>query len=544
VWEGLEENSEMNLLDSLFLIAGISAKDLGFEKDLSRETSLKPPQVLKFLKDPLYMKKFGDSIVEVFRNFDREKLMGLIWWEKFYPIKVSDRVSYRDSTVGHIVDILVCMQYFLDRAFKGLDPKITEKITYVWDTVDRKDTLSKEDYLYLAKNVPWNLLANSFYCLLKLDTSKLKPIPDTGIYIYNTAYGKIALGGKGNNVYRGDFVAIVDFGGDDEYYVEKTAVIVDFSGNDVYYGKVGGGYLGSSAIYDFSGNDTYYCSDYSCGGGLLGFGMIFDAEGDDFYSGGIHSLGAGTFGGGFLIDLKGKDIYKGVLYSQGFGGPYGVGFLYDGEGDDLYTLGYGPIHEPLYKTQRQGLGQGFGFGRREDLGGGFGILMDFSGNDVYNAGTYAQGSSYWYSFGFLYDRTGDDRYLCTQYCQGAVIHISTAYLRDDGGNDVYFSFAGPSLGAGHDLAVGILYEGDGNDIYISHSGAGMGWTNSVGIFLDVKGRDSYYFQSCENSHGGVNFEREFGGIGIFIDGEGDDEYKCKIDKGFSVKGKWGFILER
>ncbi|MFZ8834775.1 MAG: ATP-binding cassette domain-containing protein [Candidatus Caldipriscus sp.] len=277
----------MNLLDSLFLIAGISAKDLGFEKDLSTETSLKPPQVLKFLKDPIYMKKFGDSIVEVFRNFDREKLMGLIWWEKFYPIKVSDRVSYRDSTVGHIVDILVCRQYFLDRSLKGLNPKITEKITYVWDTVDRKDTLSKEDYLYLAKNVPWNLLANSFYCLLKLDTSKLKSIPDTGIYIYNTAYGKIALGGKGNNVYRGDFVAIVDFGGDDEYYIEKTALIVDFSGNDVYYGKVGSGYLGSSAIYDFSGDDTYYCSDYSCGGGLLGFGMIFDAEGDDFYSGGM-----------------------------------------------------------------------------------------------------------------------------------------------------------------------------------------------------------------------------------------------------------------
>jgi hypothetical protein len=32
VWEGLEEDREMNLLDSLFLIAGISAKDLGFRE--------------------------------------------------------------------------------------------------------------------------------------------------------------------------------------------------------------------------------------------------------------------------------------------------------------------------------------------------------------------------------------------------------------------------------------------------------------------------------------------------------------------------------
>lgn len=533
----------MNLLDSLLLISGISRRDLGFSKDLSTETVLKPPQVISFLKDPFYMKSFGDSLVENFRNFEREKVLGLIWWEKFYPIKISDKIIYRDSVVGHIVEILMCWQYFVDRTFKGLDSKIFERVRYIWDTLENKDTLSKEDYLYLAKKIPWNLLANSLRCLLKLDTSKLIPIPDTGVYIYNTSYGKIAVGGLGKNSYMGEFVAIVDFGGNDVYYIEKTALIVDFSGNDVYYGKVGGGYLGSYALYDFSGNDTYHCSDYSCGSGLLGFGILFDAEGDDFYYGGIHSLGAGTFGGGFLIDLKGNDVYKGVLYSQGFGGPYGVGFLYDGGGDDVYTLGYGPTHEPLYKTQKQGLGQGFGFGRREDLGGGFGILMDFSGNDVYNAGTYAQGVSYWYSFGFLYDGDGDDRYICTQYCQGAGIHISTAYLRDDRGNDIYFSFAGPSLGAGHDLSVGILHEGEGNDIYRSHSGAGMGWTNSVGIFLDVKGIDYYSFESCENSHGGVNFQREFGGIGIFIDGEGEDRYNCNIGK-FSVKGKWGFILER
>ncbi len=534
----------MSLLDSLLLFSGISIRDMGFEKDISTETILKPQLVLKFLKDPLYMKNFGDSLVEIFRKFDKENIKELIWWEKFYPIRISNKAIYRDSIVGHIMDILACWEYFMNRVFRNVDPKLKERIIYIWDTLERADTLSKDEYTFLARKIPWNFLINSFYCLLTLDTSKLKPIPDTGIYVYSTIYGKIGVGGRGRNIYDGEFVAILDFGGDDTYYLENTALVVDFAGNDVYYGKAGSGYFGSSVLYDFSGNDLYSCSDYSCGSGLLGFGMIFDEEGDDVYSGGIHSLGAGTLGGGFLVDLKGNDIYKGVMYSQGFGGPYGVGFLYDGEGDDIYTLGYGSIHEPLYKTQKQGFGQGFGLGIREDVGGGFGILMDISGNDVYNSGTYSQGSSYWYSFGFSYDGKGDDRYMCTQYCQGAAIHVSTAYLRDDSGNDIYFSFAGPSLGSGHDLSVGILYEGEGNDIYRSHSGAGMGWTNSVGIFVDLKGKDTYSFQSCENSHGGVNFEREFGGIGIFIDGEDEDEYGCEVRRGFSVKGRWGFILER
>ncbi len=538
----------MNLLDSLFIIAGISSRDLAFYKDLSDETLLKPPPVIQFLENPLKVYGFCDTLVVQLNDFEFKKLLNLPWWIKFSETKVSSRITYRDSVVMHIIDILYCHEYLEKRAFSKLKSdfiqKVKKSLIHLWDTVETSDTLSKDEYKLLAEGVNWNSLFNSFSCLLKLDTTKLKPIPDAGIYIYRTAFGDIAIAGKGNNIYEGNYKAIIDFGGDDRYYLDSTVLVVDFSGNDLYYGNIGGGFMGSSVVYDFGGDDFYNCADYSCGSGLLGFGMIFDKSGNDIYSGGIHVMGAGTFGSGFLVDMEGDDVYKGVIYGQGFGGPFGVGLLYDKSGNDLYTIGYGPIHKPLYKSQREGFGQGFGFGIREDLGGGFGILLDFSGNDVYNSGTFAQGASYWYAFGFLYDGDGDDRYVCTQYCQGSGIHLSTALLKDVGGNDMYFSFGGPSIGAGHDLSVGIFYDSTGNDFYRTHSGIGMGWTNSLGIFIDLMGDDTYSVIGCDYSFGGANVEREMGGIGIFLDGEGKDLYNCDVKKGFWVKGQWGFGWDR
>lgn len=504
--------------------------------------------VLRFLENPIKIYNFGDTLVENLKTFGFERLLSLPWWIRFSEVRVSSRITYNDSVIKHIIDIIYCHDYFQKRAFSKLGEDFIQKVKIslikLWDTLETPDTLSRDEYKLLVNRVNWNFLLNSFNCLLKLDTSTLKPIRDTGVYVYKTSFGDIAVGGKGNDIYKGNYKAIIDYGGDDKYYLDSTVLVVDLSGNDVYYGNIGMGFMGSSAVYDFYGDDVYNCLNYSCGSGLMGFGMVFDGSGNDVYIGGIHTLGAGTFGGGFLIDMGGDDVYKGVIYGQGFGGPLGVGLLYDKSGDDVYTIGYGPIHEPLYKSQREGFGQGFGFGIREGLGGGLGMLLDFSGNDVYNSGTFAQGSSYWYAFGFLYDGGGDDRYVCTQYCQGSGIHLSTAFLKDIGGNDIYFSFGGPSVGAGHDLSVGIFYDSTGNDFYRTHSGIGMGWTNSVGIFMDLTGDDTYSVIGCEYSFGGANVKREMGGIGIFLDGGGEDSYNCDVKKGFWVKGQWGFGWDR
>ncbi len=534
----------MLFIDSLMYLAGFTNRDLGFKKDLSYETELKPSVIINLLNNPLRAFHFVDSLSKEYREFSYVKVLNLVWWEKFRKIKVSNRMTYKDSVIGHFIDVLHCYNYFKDRAFSRLKPEFISKVKTplkkLWDTVETSDTLTKDEYMKLARTVLWNHLMNSLLCLLNVDTSKVPRLEDTATYIYKTLYGDIAIGGVGNDIYKGNFVAILDFGGDDVYYVDSEVLIVDLSGDDVYYGNVGSGFFGSSALFDFKGDDKYMCGDMSCASGIMGFGFIYDGEGNDIYYGGYHSIGAGTFGGGFLIDMSGDDIYKSVIYGQGFAGTYGVGLLLDGSGNDVYTIGYGPIHEPLYKTQREGLGQGFSIGMREDFGGGIGILMDFKGNDVYNAGTYAQGVSYWYSLGILYDGEGDDRYICTQYCQGAGIHISVGLLMDISGDDMYFALNGPSIGAAHDLSVGFLYDSLGNDFHYTYGGLGMGLTNSTGIFVDVYGDDKYYVMQCDISLGGANIKREMGGIGMFVDAHGKDVYGCDVKNGERwVRRMWG-----
>ncbi|MBI3259449.1 MAG: hypothetical protein HYZ54_08265, partial [Ignavibacteriae bacterium] len=64
--------------------------------------------------------------------------------------------------------------------------------------------------------------------------------------ILNTKIGRIALGGKGNDVYQGDFLMIIDVGGNDRYLLSEhtkqeamkfpVQAIVDLGGNDMYSG--------------------------------------------------------------------------------------------------------------------------------------------------------------------------------------------------------------------------------------------------------------------------------------------------------------------
>jgi hypothetical protein len=89
---------------------------------------------------------------------------------------------------------------------------------------------------------------------------------------------KIIIGGKENNIYKGDYAFIIDLGGDDIYNIENKN---SESGD------------GFSCIIDLAGNDYYTTSsDFALAGGLFSSGFIFDKEGDDFYE----SIGNGNLG--------------------------------------------------------------------------------------------------------------------------------------------------------------------------------------------------------------------------------------------------------
>jgi len=372
--------------------------------------------------------------------------------------------------------------------------------------------------------------------------------------------GRIAIGGIGENMYRGDYALIVDLGGDDHYEgrigggiglikgASPVAYVIDLGGDDEYISKKtvsqGAGVFGVGIIFDEKGNDYYRASHVSEGAGLFGVGALIDGGGDDTYRSGFFAQGAGNFGFGIIFDKKGNDSYRAIDWTQGFGSVWGYGMLIEKGGNDSYYAGGHYIHHPLLPHQYRSFAQGFGMGWRSDASGGMGLLLDSGGNDYYYVEVYGQGTSYWYSLGMLVDEGGNDTYSAAEYAQGAGIHLSIGILVDLSGKDHYFSRYGPSQGEGHDLAVGWLIDKGGDDSYQVSGGQGIGLTNSVGIFIDSGGNDTY-LTTEKLGQGDANWTRGFGGIGIFLDLDGKDTYKGApgSDNEWWIQGTFGVGID-
>lgn len=251
--------------------------------------------------------------------------------------------------------------------------------------------------------------------------------------------------------------------------------------------------------------------------------LLIDFGGNDTYTGG----GGATFTHpvSIVIDLAGNDRYVGG--SGQFGsGRFGYGFLIDLAGNDTYVV------------EKMGLG----FGRY-----GVGVLKDQSGNDRYEADSLAQGAGAM-GIGILIDREGDDQYRAFQSSQGFGFVRGFGLLLDGEGNDRYVADdreirypseqtpehnASLSQGVGvghraedgHSLAggVGILLDGGGDDHYSAGVFAqGAGYWYGMGLLLDASGNDSYqgvwYVQGS-----GAHFS-----LGVLRDFAGQDRYRASL----------------
>jgi len=346
-----------------------------------------------------------------------------------------------------------------------------------------------------------------------------------------TSQGGILIGGFGSSVYKGSPGIIIDLGGDDQYNLTSSnhsTVTLDLGGNDTYKAEgnytLGSGFFETGILIDKSGDDTYIGRNFSLGSGLFGVGILIDEEGNDRYFGDTFVEGAGGFGVGILSDVSGADQYNGALYAQGFGFVSGFGALVDSSGNDSYYAG-GKYKDILrYKDHYISLSQGFAYGIRPIMSGGFGFLSDFSGNDLYVTDIFGQGSSYWWGLGSLLDFSGNDKYISYQYAQGTATHMTLGLLLDKAGDDDYISH-GVSQGCGHDLACGILEDQAGNDNYLSFDlSQGAGSANGIGILIDYSGDDSYLVTLKSNTQGYGNPRRDYGSIGLFLDLSGRDKY--------------------
>lgn len=352
-----------------------------------------------------------------------------------------------------------------------------------------------------------------------------------------TSFGKVMVGGPGQNIYTEDAALILDIGGNDIYLNNAggtrkgmpLALLIDWEGDDTYSSKEpfsqGAGVMGGGFLIDLKGNDTFTATDGSQGTGIFGTGILFHGEGTGVFKSKSFSQGTGQFGIGILWSRDKDTVYECGRYGQALGLFRGAGILIDDDGNDRYMLGgFEPdFRDPLHSTVS--MGQGFGKGIRPEkkvtgVSGGIGMLIDKKGNDTYIADYFAQGASYYYGIGILKDLGGNDRYLAGRYSQGAGIHSSIGILIDGSGDDFYCSSYGVAQGIGHDFGVGVLDDRAGDDSYISGIlSQGAATTGGLGLLLDRAGSDSY---SIRNN--GQAYAHDEACAGIMIDLETSGDY--------------------
>ncbi|MEP0814895.1 MAG: hypothetical protein HRF49_09565 [bacterium] len=289
--------------------------------------------------------------------------------------------------------------------------------------------------------------------------------------------------------------------------------------------------FGSVGIDEYSGSSPF---------------LVVETGGDDNYSSGARTDNADNWAG-IILDMAGDDSYteSGALTPAEGAGVLGYGIVIDFSGNDKYSA----------KAVSQGAG----------LFGG-GALIDLAGNDYYESVVGSQAAGH-FGAGALWDAGGDDVYYSYQTSQGYGWTLGCGILLDNSGNDEYiaedadikfpsaqsdkhnsslcqgFGFGKRAdITDGHSMAggVGILVDGAGDDKYsCGVFGQGAAYWYGVGILADVSGNDSYFGQwyvqaSCAHF-----------GVGILDDAAGDDRYTAKMNmaQGAGHDFSVGFLFE-
>lgn len=150
------------------------------------------------------------------------------------------------------------------------------------------------------------------------------------------------------------------------------------------------------------------------------------------------------------------------------------------------------------------------------MGAGFfstGILDDWSGNDMYISGDFSQGCGI-FGAGVLIDRAGDDTYKGNIGCQAASA-FGIGLLLDNTGRDTY-NAALYSQGFGFIMGASALVDRSGNDTYAA------GWK-----YGDILRYEDHYISLSQGF--GYGLRPYFsGGVGLLIDGAGNDQYAADI----------------
>jgi hypothetical protein len=232
----------------------------------------------------------------------------------------------------------------------------------------------------------------------------------------------------------------------------------------------------------------------------------------------------------FISEADGRKFAFGGPGNNLYSGDYAI--IIDLGGDDVYELKHLPFNKDGFNNN-------------------FSCIVDIAGNDMYSSGSNFSLAASLFSSGFIFDKAGDDTYNGKDASLGSAIG-GLGLLYDESGNDTYHGIYF-TIGAGC-FGAGAVVDRKGNDFYIANSyGEGFGMTEGIGVIVDNTGNDSYlvdarsldigryndhYVSMCQGYGLGM---RPFyaGGIGLIIEGEGNDIYNCDI---FGQGGAYWYSL--
>ena len=197
-----------------------------------------------------------------------------------------------------------------------------------------------------------------------------------------------------------------------------------------------------------------------------------------------------------LIDAGGDDDYDALVQPPV---PGNVSLVIDVEGDD-------------HVSWQSVAGPGAGI-----LGSG--IWLDLAGNDHYEGANFGLGASLFGS-GILIDYQGDDRYSTGSTSLGAA-YFGLAVMADLAGNDSYASESN-SQGYGGSGGLGIQADYAGDDQYdCGHV------LRDSGVKRRKRHDEAHYISMCQGYGFGIR-QKYSGGIGLLLDGSGNDTYTTDL----------------
>ena len=166
------------------------------------------------------------------------------------------------------------------------------------------------------------------------------------------------------------------------------------------------------------------------------------------------------------------------------------------------------------------------------------LLVDLGGNDVYEmpAGATPDPDI---PLSVLVDMEGNDDYRPAPFglpTQGAGV-LGVGILWDVEGRDRYRAAGSLSQGLAQ-VGVGLLMDEKGDDHYQATTTAQGAAFFGVGMLVDVQGNDEYLCNGECQGFGGS------GGVGVLLDGRGDDTYRAEVMPGKVYRPDYHASMER